>query len=131
MITEEMKDKIAKMWLDGISGGKIAEALDITRNSVMGLVHRLKLVRSEKKIIKPIINIYTRSSINDSWQLVTEDQIKDIDCENGVVYFHNSIVPVITYSDTIDSSLIKIDYTYKSNYAMIRQINGDLIPLNP
>ena len=55
MITEEMKKQIAKMWLEGISGGKIAETLDITRNSVMGLVHRLKLVRSEKKIIKPIV----------------------------------------------------------------------------
>jgi len=82
-------------------------------------------------ILKPIVKIYTRQSTDDPWELLDVSEIKDIDCENGIIYFYNSIVPIINKNYLIDSSLIKVEYSYKSSYAKVKQINGNLIPLNP
>lgn len=39
---QDQKDYIIKLWQEGQSGGHIAESLKITRNSVMGIIHRAK-----------------------------------------------------------------------------------------
>jgi len=42
MITADQKDKIIEMWEQGMSGSKIGDNLNLTRNSVIGFVNRLK-----------------------------------------------------------------------------------------
>jgi GcrA cell cycle regulator len=41
--TPERVDLLRKLWADGNSGGEIAQRLGMTRNAVIGKVHRLKL----------------------------------------------------------------------------------------
>lgn len=42
MITDKQKQKIREMWADEKTSGEIAEKLNLTRNTVMGYVHRCK-----------------------------------------------------------------------------------------
>jgi GcrA cell cycle regulator len=46
--TDERTDVLKNRWADGISGGHIAAELGITRNAVIGKIHRLGLHRSMK-----------------------------------------------------------------------------------
>lgn len=41
-LTNEVKQRILDLWLSGRTSGAIAEELGVTRNSVMGFVHRMK-----------------------------------------------------------------------------------------
>lgn len=51
---QEIKDKIFELWQQGLSGGQIAEEVGVTRNSVMGFIHRMRekghTMRSERKL---------------------------------------------------------------------------------
>ena len=47
--TPALTAEITRRWADGESGGVIAAAMGITRNAVIGRVHRLKLL---KRIVK-------------------------------------------------------------------------------
>lgn len=82
-------------------------------------------------IARPIVKIYTRNSKNDPWTELSYSAIKDIDCENGIIYFYDSIVSVNDLNKLVDLSLMKVDYSIKSNYLPVRQTNGNPIPLNP
>ena len=75
-------------------------------------------------IIKPIIKIYTRTSINSSWSEVAYQSIRDINCSTGIVEFNNRIVPS-------DSKLIKVSYTTSSKDILLKEVDGEIIPLNP
>ena len=41
-LTEEKRQKIAEFWNAGMTSSKIAELVGVTRNSVIGAVHRLR-----------------------------------------------------------------------------------------
>ena len=51
---QEVKDKIFELWQQGVSGGEIAAIVGVTRNSVMGFIHRMRekghAMRSERKL---------------------------------------------------------------------------------
>jgi len=55
MISSKNKDKIIKMWEEGLSGTQIGEKLGLTRNAVIGMITRLRhkghvFERDEKQI---------------------------------------------------------------------------------
>jgi hypothetical protein len=74
--------------------------------------------------LKPQVKVYTRESVNQSWNLVPYSSIEDINCKTGVIEFNNSIVPN-------DQNLIKVDYTIKQKNINVKQSNGSPIPTNP
>jgi len=56
----ERNEKIAKLWETGLSSSKIARKLGVTKNVVIGVIHRLKtsgkvLHRKETKTAKTIV----------------------------------------------------------------------------
>jgi len=79
---------------------------------------------SKFNIIKQILQVYIRGTINDSWQLVSDFDIRDINCQTGVIEFRKNIVP-------LNPDLIKISYTTSNKDILIRQVNGNPIPINP
>lgn len=42
-MTEEKRQKIAELWNQGLPSSKIADQVGLTRNSVIGAVHRLRM----------------------------------------------------------------------------------------
>lgn len=52
--TSDRVDLLKKLWADGLSDSQIAKQLGgITRNSVAGKLHRLKLVKGHRQAIRP------------------------------------------------------------------------------
>ncbi len=47
--TQERVELLRKLWGEGLSGGQIANFLGVTRSTVMGKVHRLKLPKRMTK----------------------------------------------------------------------------------
>lgn len=57
MISQDDKEKIIKMWEEGLSGSQIGDKIGVTRSSVIGLINRLRkgghmFARDENKIRK-------------------------------------------------------------------------------
>jgi hypothetical protein len=75
-------------------------------------------------LIKEIVKVYIRSSISSDWEEVPYISIRDINCETGIIEFKSRIVPS-------DNRLIKVSYTTPNKNILLKQINGDAIPLNP
>ena len=50
--TDEMIEKLKKMWDEGLSTGEIGKRLGVTKNSIVGKVHRLQLVARPSPIKK-------------------------------------------------------------------------------
>lgn len=80
--------------------------------------------QSKVGIIKEIIKIYIRASVQDEWTEVPYSSIRDINCETGIVEFKSRIVPS-------DNRLIKVSYTTPNKSILLKQIDGNPIPLNP
>ena len=75
--------------------------------------------------IKSMVTVKIKDLISDNvWKIVPTASIKNIDCNTGIIDFHDTIVPV-------NPSLISVDYTVVSNGIPLKQINGNPIPLNP
>jgi hypothetical protein len=57
-MTEEKRQQIVSMWQDGIAASKIGDKIGISRNSVIGVVHRLRASgadlsrHSENRVVK-------------------------------------------------------------------------------
>lgn len=75
-------------------------------------------------ILKQPISIYIRDSELSDWNLVKEELIKDIDCVSGKITFKSRIVPN-------RRNLIKVNYSTIDKSNLVKQINGNPIPLNP
>ena len=87
-IVEELK----KMWDRGMTSGKIAKALNVTKNSIIGKVHRLCLTArpspikkiSAKSETKAAPNIKRRATVkntkvnNDSEKTVLQEAVSDL-----------------------------------------------------
>ena len=41
--TDEMIEKLKQMWTEGLTTNEIAKRLDVSKNSIVGKVHRLNL----------------------------------------------------------------------------------------
>lgn len=75
--------------------------------------------------IKSMVTVKIKDSISDNvWKIVPTASIKNIDCNTGIIDFHDTIVPV-------NPLLISVDYTVVSNGIPLKQINGNPIPINP
>jgi GcrA cell cycle regulator len=48
--TEERKDALKKLWADGLSASQIGDELGVTRNAVIGLVHRMGLPKRRENV---------------------------------------------------------------------------------
>ena len=128
-------DKISMDWSDiyGYGYYDIVDETPILLTSKKIQVKRVPILswnfptnNSDSKfhIIKNIIEIYIRNSINEEWEKISHTQIKDIDCQNGTIEFLNPIVPS-------DLNLIKVSYTTSNKDILIRQVDGTPVPLNP
>ncbi len=67
--TDERIEKLASMWADGWSASRLAAALGIARNAVIGKVHRLRLSGDKPPSPEPRIsrNQYDHDAILDRW----------------------------------------------------------------
>lgn len=45
--TEIQRRKVSQMWEEGMSASEIAEKMSVSRNSVLGVIHRMKLTPRE------------------------------------------------------------------------------------
>jgi hypothetical protein len=79
---------------------------------------------SSTGIVKPEINVYTKSEIDKPWERVPYSAISKIDSYNGTIEFNRSIVPS-------NESLIKVDYVVDSKDSYLYQIENELSPFNP
>jgi peptidoglycan hydrolase-like protein with peptidoglycan-binding domain len=78
----------------------------------------------KSSFIKPIVKVYFRDTITSPWQLCSQDFIKSINANTGLIQFKNISIPN-------NESLIKVDYTVKLKNIEIKQINGSPVELNP
>lgn len=99
-------------------------SIKLRRIPLMNVWYPTSNQESRAGIIKQNISVYTKEDLNSSWVQVSDYNIKEIDSESGLIKFKNAIVPN-------DSNLIKVSYTTKSKDNMIKQIDGNPIPLNP
>jgi peptidoglycan hydrolase-like protein with peptidoglycan-binding domain len=95
------------------------------RNAPIHIVHEKSddLTRFASDF-RPVIKVYTRSSVSAPWQEVSYDQLRNINCKTGVVEFNSSII-------SSDERLTKVSYTTVSSDVLVRGSNGVPIPLNP
>lgn len=75
-------------------------------------------------LFKPQIEIYTRETQSAAWEKLSTSEIRDYNCNSGVIEFSNRVIPS-------DENLIKVDYVIKNSDLMIYQSNGNAVPLNP
>ncbi len=73
---------------------------------------------------RPVVKVYTRSTVSSPWQEVSYTQFKNVNCRTGLVEFNSSII-------SSDERLTKVSYTVSSSDVMVRGSNGQPIPLNP
>lgn len=98
--------------------------IQVRRNPILSWNYPTDYFNSKFGIVKSVIQIYIRDSINSDWVEVPYSSIRDINCDTGVVEFKNRIVPS-------DNRLIKVSYTTKNKNILLKQVNGDPIPINP
>lgn len=86
MITKEQAQQILALWQEGLTGGQIATQLSITRNSVLGVVHRLRKRGAdiEGRIKKPQVRIKIIEAV--------KGQEEEIILENIFIPIEKSIV---------------------------------------
>jgi len=75
-------------------------------------------------LFRPQIEIYTKETISSVWKKLSFSEIRDYNCNSGLIEFNNRIIPS-------DENLIKVNYVIKNSDLMIYQANGKSVPLNP
>jgi len=95
------------------------------RNAPIHIVHEKSedLTRFASDF-RPVVKVYTRSSISAPWQQVSYNDFKNINCKTGLIEFNSSII-------SSDERLTKVSYTTVSSDVMVRNSAGSPIPLNP
>jgi len=73
---------------------------------------------------RPVLKVYTRSSISAPWQEVAWTEFRNVNCKTGLIEFNSSII-------SSDERLTKVSYTTASSDVMVRSSGGIPIPLNP
>lgn len=73
---------------------------------------------------RPVLKVYTRSSISAPWQEVAWTEFRNVNCKTGLIEFNSSII-------SSDERLTKVSYTTVSSDVMVRSSGGNPIPLNP
>lgn len=100
------------------------ERIQLRKTPVLAWNHPTDYDDSIFGIIKPVVEVYFMNTITGSWDKVPSYDIRNIDCANGIVEFKPRKMPSI-------STMIRVNYSVENKDLLIRQINGDPIPLNP
>lgn len=96
----------------------------VRRAPILSWNHPTNYFSSVFGIVKPEFSISIRDSIFDNWVEIPYSDVRDVNCETGVIELKEAKIPS-------DRKLIKISYTTKNKSSMVRHINGSSIPINP
>jgi len=138
---QEMLAEYSTMDLPGVSWSKIYgygyydisnehpivvdnKSIKLRKTPILSWNHKTDYMQSIGGIVRQQVEVYTRASVTSAWVKVEDSLILDVDCDNGLIKFKKRIIPS-------DPSLIKVNYSTVNKNSLVRQINGDPIPLNP
>jgi len=74
--------------------------------------------------VRPIFKIYTRTSIVDAWTEMNMQDVLDYNIHSGEIFLRNPLA-------TLDSNLIKVDYTTPNKSYHFKGYGGNRLNLNP
>lgn len=100
------------------------KTIKLRRTPVLAWNHPTNYDSSIFGIVKPVVKVEKRDSVNSSWQEVPYSEIRDINCQSGVISFTRRIVPG-------EASLIRVSYTISSKNAFVKRVGSSPVPLNP
>jgi len=100
------------------------EKISLRNTPLLSWNYKTDYLNSNFGIVKPIVKVYFRNSLTGDWDLVPEYNIRNIDCESGVIDFVPRSMPSV-------QSDIRVDYSVRSKDILLRQVDGSEIPLNP
>lgn len=102
--------------------GKVHNVQEQYDKQISGLIVEGSKYTDASPIV-PWIKIQVKN-INGKWVEVPKKDIKSFDKHTGTIIFKRELVP-------LNEKDIKVSYTIKNNSAMIHQINGQRLELNP
>ena len=100
------------------------KTIKLRRTPILAWNHPTNYDSSIFGIVKPVIKIEKRDSVNSSWQEVPYSEIRDVNCQSGVISFTRRIVPG-------EAALIRVSYTISSKNAFVKRVGSNPVPLNP
>lgn len=100
------------------------KTIQLRRAPLMNVVYPTDLFSGIVGIIKQELRIFTRETESSAWTEISHSLIRDINSTNGIVEFNSRVVPS-------SKNLIKVSYVTSDKNQLLRQINGNPIPLNP
>jgi peptidoglycan hydrolase-like protein with peptidoglycan-binding domain len=98
--------------------------IQLRRIPLLNIRYQTDKLDSLVGIIRQDLKIYTRTSVEADWIEIPYSSIKDINSENGTIKFKSRIIPN-------NKLLIKVDYTVFDKNILLKQVDGNPIPLNP
>ena len=98
--------------------------IKVKRTPILNWNHPTSYSSSIAGLIKSEIKVYTKETANSEWVEIPYRLIKDINSYTGVITFKRPLVPS-------SNSLIKVSYTTENKNILLRQVDGNPIPLNP
>jgi hypothetical protein len=98
--------------------------IKVRKTPILSWNHPTDYSESIFGIVKPSVEIFFRNEITGSWDLVPQSFIRNIDCKNGTIEFKPRSMPGV-------SSNIRVNYTVKNKDILIRQVDGNPVPINP
>ena len=98
--------------------------IKVKRTPILNWNHPTSYSSSMAGLIKSEIKVFTKETIDSDWAEIPYRLIKDINSYTGAITFKRPLVPS-------SNSLIKVCYTTENRNILLRQVDGDPIPLNP
>jgi len=98
--------------------------IKVKRTPILNWNHPTSYASSIAGLIKSEIKVFTKETANSEWAEIPYRLIKDINSYTGVITFKRPLVPS-------SNSLIKVSYTTENKNLLLRQVDGNPIPLNP
>ena len=127
-MTEEKRQQIAAMWQEGIAASKIGDKIGASRNSVIGVVHRLRASgvdlsrHSENRIIKKKIKkvepVILKRTVVDLPESITLLELKYMSCR--YIISEEAAATVLYCGKHIDKASYCKDH-YKLCYHPVRR----------
>lgn len=98
--------------------------IKVKRTPILNWNHPTSYSSSIAGLIKSEIKVFTKETVGSDWAEIPYRLIKDINSYTGVITFKRPLVPS-------SNSLIKVSYTTENKNLLLRQVDGNPIPLNP
>lgn len=74
--TDEMVESLKQMWKKGLTTNEIAKNLGVSKNSIVGKVHRLNLTARPSPIKKKEENVVVAETQTDTLEATTENNLQ-------------------------------------------------------